>query len=78
MIRKKAVRYVAPDPMNPPAILSSHQLADLLRKHHSTIHLWSMTIPAFAACVISRTKRSTWWSTQRLRDAGYLTTPKAP
>lgn len=70
--RKKAVRHVAANPANPPPLLSTHQLAELLGKHQSTIHDWSWNNPKFAACVVTRKKRSTWWSTRRLREAGLL------
>lgn len=70
--RKKAVRHVDPDPLDPPPILTTRQLAMLLKSTHSTVYAWTLTDPVFAACIVRRTKRSTWWSTQRLRDAGYL------
>ena len=59
--------------MTEPGIIKSTELAKLLRISLSTLHEWLGELPEFKACRIRSTKRSTWFSVTRLRDAGYLT-----
>jgi hypothetical protein len=40
-----------------------------------TLNKWHGEDSTLAGCVLRRTKHSTWWSVQRLRDRGYLTKP---
>lgn len=70
--RKKAVKHFDPDPYNPPAILTSRQLAGLLGIHHRTVNAWALTDAKLAACIVRRTKFSKHWSAEKLRDLGYL------
>lgn len=59
--------------MNPGrAILSTPELAAELGKARSTVWLLSVDDPVFRNAVVRRTRRSTWFSVQRLRDAGIL------
>lgn len=73
MTRKKAVRAHPVVPENLPAILTTLQVASLMNVNRSTVYTWTTSDEKLASCIIRRTKFSTWWSTQKLRDAGYLT-----
>jgi hypothetical protein len=56
------------------AILTTRELAEVLGVCPSTVRTLSND-PAWSSCVVRRTKHSTWWSVQRLRDAGLIPKP---
>lgn len=63
-----------------PEILTSKTLLERLKRNGGRMNpttLWQLSHQdhRWAACVIRRTKHSTWWSTARLINAGILRAP---
>ncbi len=58
--------------------ISSRELAERLGVSHVTVWRWQSEDPKLAQCVVRRTRHSTRWSVQRLRESGYLTASDAP
>jgi hypothetical protein len=56
-----------------PAIIPSAALAKRMGINRKTLWQWSSEDAHLAGCIIRQTRRSTWWSVQRLRDRGFLT-----
>ena len=61
--------------MSEPSIIKSAEVAERMGIDRSTLIKWYERDAALAGCILRRTKRSTWWSVQRLRDRGFLTKP---
>lgn len=59
--------------MGEPSILTTALAASAMGVGEQTLRDWSASDATLAGCILRRTKRSTWWSVQRLRDRGYLT-----
>lgn len=63
--------------MNPDTfILTTSELATELNLSRSTVWHLSVHDPLWRTFVVRRTAHSTWWSVQRLREAGILTKPE--
>ncbi len=63
------------NPNNPPPVLSTGELAKLLRRSNSTLWQWAQT-PAWAGCLVPHPGKNLLWSTARLRERGFLTEPE--
>ncbi len=61
--------------MSEPAVIKSAVLAERLGIDRSTLLKWYGRDAALAGCILRRTRHSTYWSVQRLRDRGFLTKP---
>ena len=61
--------------MSEPSILKSADVANALGLSPTALREWYGADATLAGCILRRTKRSTWWSVQRLRDRGFLTKP---
>ncbi|MEY2855644.1 MAG: hypothetical protein RL030_2776 [Pseudomonadota bacterium] len=55
-----------------PALITSKTLAARLGVSRSTLHQWTGDDARLAGCIFRRTKHSTWWSVQKLRDRSIL------
>lgn len=58
-----------------PSLLTTSTAAAQMGIGEQTLRDWSASDATLAGCIVRQTKRSTWWSVQRLRDRGYLTKP---
>lgn len=63
--------------MDEPSIITTAQLAERMGMAERTVRDWTNEDATLAGCVVRQTRRSTWWSVQKLRDRGYLTKPEA-
>lgn len=61
-----------------PDVLSAPALAKRLGVDRSTLYRWAKKDARLRGCVIRETKRSTYYSSARLIERGYLVRPEAP
>lgn len=61
--------------MGEPSVIRSADLAARLGVDRSTLMNWYAQDARLAGCILRRTKHSTYWSVQLLRDRGFLTKP---
>lgn len=56
-------------------IVTTAGLAELLGVSEPTVREWTEKEQSLRLCIIRATRKSTWYSIQKLRDAKWLSTP---
>lgn len=59
-----------------PSTITSAELAQRMGVAESSLWEWSNDDASLRGCILRRTRRSTTWSVQRLRERGFLTKPE--